>query len=181
MANFNKEKLVNYIGLISFFILISLFLCVFFLYFISHSLIGVSDSDRYFMKIAYEEAELTPESEPAKVGAILVLDGKIVSRAHNDVKAKKDWRNHAEMLAINDALNILRTSHFNKIKGNVTLYTTYEPCPMCEGFIVGTRVPRVIVGREKKIEDLFKRNFIGHILYRLNERGGLTKEKCFVK
>lgn len=181
MVNFNKEKLINYIGLISFFILISFFLFIFFLYFISHSLIGVTNSDRYFMKIAYEEAESALKSEPARVGAVLVVDGKIIARAHNDVKANNDWRNHAEMLAINEALNSLEIPHFSKIRGNATLYTTYEPCPMCEGFIIGTGVRRVVVGREKNIRTLLKQNFLGHILYRLNERGGLTKQECFIR
>lgn len=175
MANFKKTRLLNYAGLMSFFILIGLFFCVLSLYQISHSLIGISASDRYFMKIAYEEAALASQSEDAVIGAILVVNGKIISKAHNEVKLKKDYRNHAEMLAINEALNILNISNFGQIKGNVTLYTTYEPCSMCEGFIVWTRLPRVVVGRKKNFDTLFKQNFIAHILYRLNERGGLTK------
>jgi tRNA(adenine34) deaminase len=175
MANHKKTKLLNYVGFMSFLILIGLFLSALSLYQISHSSIGITDSDKYFMKIAYEEAVLASKSEDAIVGAVLVIDGKIIAKAHNEVKLKKDYRDHAEMLAINEALNILNISNFGQINGGVTLYTTYEPCSMCEGFIVATKVNRVVVGKRKSFITLLKQNFIGHILYRLNERGCLTR------
>ena len=143
----------------------------------SHSSMGITSSDEYFMNMAYEEAALALESYDFPVGAVLVIDGKVITKAHNEVRLKDDYRNHAEMIAINEALDLLEVSHFGKIKGDVRLYTTYEPCPMCEGFIIWKKVPRVIVGKIKFPIYQIKRSYWHQLLYRLNMRGGINEEQ----
>lgn len=90
----------------------------------SHSLIGVTDRDKHFMNMAYKEAELALESGDAAIGAVLVVGDTIIAKAHNTVKVTKDMRDHTEMLAINEALNVLKIIDFSQIKEKITLYTT---------------------------------------------------------
>jgi len=98
-------------------------------------------NDKYFMKEALEEAKIALRNKDWPIGCVIVLDGKIISRAHNSVYSKKDRLAHAEMLAIKRVQKILNKNH-NK----ATLYTTYEPCPMCFGAIILSRIGRVVSG-----------------------------------
>ncbi len=169
-----KSRIKQFIGLASFLILTIGLISLFALYAISHSLLNVSDADYHFMKLAYKEGMLARESKDYPVGAILVVNGSIVAKDHNRVKLNKDERDHAEMLVINEALRVLNKSDFEGMK-NVTLYTTFEPCAMCEGFIVWKKVPRVVVGEKKWLWQLIKRNYLGHFSYRFNERAGVCE------
>lgn len=167
-----KKKIKNFIGLASFLILTLSLASLLALYGISHSSINVSETDKRFMDLAYEEAALAKESGDVTVGAVLVVNGAIVAKDHNRVNLNKDERDHAEMLIIKDALRILNKISFAGMK-NVVLYTTFEPCAMCEGFIISKRVPRVVVGRRKSLQQLLEENYLGHFSYRFNERGGV--------
>jgi tRNA(adenine34) deaminase len=168
--NKSLKKIVNIWGTISFFVLIILCLSAFSLLMISHSTNGINSSDEFFMNLAYEEAASALKFGDAPVGAVFVINKSVIAKAHNQVELGKDHRNHAEMLVINEALQRLKISDFSQIEGDITLYTTYEPCPMCEGFIVWKKVPRVIVGQRKGFGHLLDVNYMGHILYRFNER-----------
>jgi tRNA(adenine34) deaminase len=103
---------------------------------ISHSTIGLNSSDEYFMNLAYQEAAAAIKSGDAPIGAVVVMNKSVIAKARNQVKLDRDYRNHAEMLAANEALQRLNISNFSQIEEDITLYTTYEPCPICEGFIV---------------------------------------------
>lgn len=97
--------------------------------------------NEYFMKEALKEAEIALKEGNWPIGCVIVLDGKIIARAHNQVYSKKDKLAHAEMLSIKQVQDILREN-----QDKATLYTTYEPCPMCFGAIILNRIKRVVSG-----------------------------------
>ena len=99
-------------------------------------------SDVYFMKEALRLAAKAFEKEEVPVGAIVVRDGKIIGRAHNQVELLKDATAHAEMLAITQAEAAVGDWRLN----DCNLYVTKEPCVMCAGALVHVRMRRVIFG-----------------------------------
>jgi len=99
-------------------------------------------SDDYFMGEALRQAAKAFEREEVPVGAVIVRDGKIIARAFNQVEELKDATAHAEMLALTQAENAIGDWRLT----DCTLYVTKEPCPMCAGAIVHTRLARVVFG-----------------------------------
>ena len=99
-------------------------------------------SDQYFMGEALRQARKAWEREEVPIGAVIVHDGRIIARAHNQVETLKDATAHAEMLAITQAESVLENHRLT----DCDLYVTKEPCPMCAGAIVHTRLRRVIFG-----------------------------------
>jgi tRNA(adenine34) deaminase len=100
----------------------------------------MSESDEYFMKEALRQAKKAYEKKEVPVGAIVVHEGKIIGRAYNQVESLKDATAHAEMLALTQAEAALGDWRLTEC----TLYITKEPCPMCAGAIVHTRIKRVV-------------------------------------
>ena len=98
--------------------------------------------DEKYMRIALEEAEAALEQDEVPVGAVLVMDGKVISRTHNLREASNDPTAHAEVLAIREAARKLDTWHLT----GSTLYVTLEPCAMCAGAAVNARVSRIVFG-----------------------------------
>ena len=98
-------------------------------------------SDEYWMKVVLEEASTAFQEDEIPVGAIIVKDNKIVSRAHNCTESSKSGLAHAEKCAIDKALEKL-----GKWLHGCTLYVTLEPCIMCAGAIVLSRIDRVVFG-----------------------------------
>ncbi len=95
-----------------------------------------------FMKIALKEAEKAKSKDEVPVGAIITKDGKIIARAHNTKNMDKNALHHAEMLAIIKAQKKLKDWHLY----DCSLFVTLEPCPMCAGAIVNSRVGTVVFG-----------------------------------
>src|ERR1044072_4482745 len=98
--------------------------------------------DETFMREALRLAEKAGAAEEVPVGAIVVRDAKIISRAYNQVELLKDATAHAEMLALTAAEAAVGDWRLN----DCDLYVTKEPCPMCAGAIVHARLARVIFG-----------------------------------
>jgi tRNA(adenine34) deaminase len=99
-------------------------------------------SDQYFMGEALRQARRAWEREEVPVGAVIVHQGRIIARAHNQVETLKDATAHAEMLAITQAESVIGDWRLDECE----LYVTKEPCPMCAGAIVHVRLRRVIFG-----------------------------------
>jgi tRNA(adenine34) deaminase len=99
-------------------------------------------SDDYFMGEALRQAAKAFEKEEVPVGAVIVRAGKIIARAFNQVEALKDATAHAEMLVLTQAESAVGGWRLT----DCTLYATKEPCPMCAGAIVHTRLARVVFG-----------------------------------
>ena len=100
------------------------------------------NSDEFFMKKALEEARRSDSSEDVPVGAVIVLSHKIIARAHNQVELLSDPTAHAEMIAITEATSFLKSKWLK----DCVLYTTIEPCSMCAGALVLSRIPKVVYG-----------------------------------
>lgn len=99
-------------------------------------------TDEEFMRAALELAALAEKEDEVPVGALVVLDGKIIATAHNTREADKCATHHAELLAIERACAAMGGW---RLPG-VTLYVTMEPCCMCAGAIINARIPRVVFG-----------------------------------
>ena len=97
--------------------------------------------DKY-MKLALKEAQKAFEKDEVPIGAIIVLDGKVIARAHNLREKKQLSTAHAEILAIEKACKKLGTWRLE----NCELYVTLEPCPMCAGAILQSRIEKVVYG-----------------------------------
>jgi tRNA(adenine34) deaminase len=100
------------------------------------------DDDIKFMRIALEEAHSALEREEVPVGAVVVCDNRILSRAHNNPVSLNDPSAHAEILAIRRAAQ--RIGNYRLV--GTTLYVTLEPCIMCAGAIIQARISRVVFG-----------------------------------
>ncbi len=96
------------------------------------------------MGAALKEAQKGYKKDEVPVGAVVVVDGKIVSRAHNLRESLMDPTAHAEILAIKKAAKKLGGWRLSR----ATLYTTLEPCPMCAGAIVHSRVKELVYGAD---------------------------------
>ena len=94
------------------------------------------------MEEALRQARKAVAKGEVPVGAVLVVEGKIVTRAHNQVEELKDATAHAEMLAVTAAAGELDGWRLTE----ATVYVTKEPCPMCAGALVLSRVKRVVYG-----------------------------------
>ena len=97
--------------------------------------------DKLYMKIALAEAEIALKEGNWPIGCAIVLNNKVIASNHNQVYTLNNRTAHAEMMAINQIPEIL----FNK-NVEATLYTTYEPCPMCFGAIILNTMKRVVCG-----------------------------------
>lgn len=102
----------------------------------------IFETDRLFMKQALEEAKQAAALGEVPIGAILVYKGEIIARAHNLRETTQNATTHAELLAIQEGCNKVGSWRLEE----TTLYVTLEPCPMCAGAILQSRVPRVVYG-----------------------------------
>ncbi len=99
-------------------------------------------TDEYFMKRALQEAEIAFEKGEIPVGAIIVIDDKIIARGHNLTELLHDVTAHAEMQAITAAANFLGGKYLT----GCTLYVTLEPCQMCAGALYWSQISKIVYG-----------------------------------
>ncbi len=96
--------------------------------------------DTYFMKKAFQEAETAFEKGEIPVGAVIVIENRIIARAHNLTETLNDVTAHAEMQAITAAANFLGGKYLQ----NCTLYITLEPCQMCAGALYWSQISNIV-------------------------------------
>ncbi|HEX9152073.1 nucleoside deaminase [Flavobacterium sp. ZS1P14] len=99
-------------------------------------------TDEYFMKKALQEAEMAFEKDEIPVGAVIVIDNKVIARGHNLTEMLVDVTAHAEMQAITAAANFLG----GKYLIGCTLYVTLEPCQMCAGALYWSQISKIVFG-----------------------------------
>ena len=135
-------------------------------------------NDNSFMNIALEEAQAAYNAYEVPVGAVLVQDGQIISRAHNMPITMNDPSAHAELLALRQAGQILG----NYRLGGAELYVTLEPCIMCAGAIVQARLARVIFGaRDPKcgaVTSLYNILTDQRLNHQVEVTPGILQEEC---
>jgi tRNA(adenine34) deaminase len=98
--------------------------------------------DIYFMKKALQEAEAAFDKGEIPVGAIVVIEDRIIARSHNLTELLNDVTAHAEMQAITSAANFLGGKYLT----NCTLYVTLEPCQMCAGALYWSQIAKIVYG-----------------------------------
>jgi tRNA(adenine34) deaminase len=134
--------------------------------------------DELFMRLAVREAERALEHDDVPIGAVIVRDGEVIASAHNERELRQDPTAHAEILALREAARAVGSWRVLE----TVLYVTLEPCAMCAGAIVLSRLPRVVYGAADP-----KAGACGSVLdvlgeSRLNHRpevsGGLLAEDC---
>lgn len=99
-------------------------------------------TDEYFMKKALQEAETAFEKGEIPVGAIVVIDNRVIARTHNLTELLNDVTAHAEMQAITSSANFLGGKYLK----NCTLYVTLEPCQMCAGALYWSQISKIVFG-----------------------------------
>jgi len=105
----------------------------------NHNLLQPHD---YWMRQALDQARAAFEKDEVPVGAVVVHEERVIAQAHNQRESLNDPTAHAEMIAITQAAEALKSWRLS----DCTLYVTLEPCPMCAGAIVQSRLPTVIFG-----------------------------------
>lgn len=102
----------------------------------------LADRDLEYMQLALEKARLAPALGEVPIGAVLVLDGQVLAQVHNFREVWQDPTAHAEVVAIREAATRLGTWRLT----GTTLYVTVEPCSMCAGAIIQSRIARLVFG-----------------------------------
>ena len=131
-----------------------------------------------FMKEALKEAQKAYNKLEIPVGAVIVKDGKVIARAHNQKETKFDTTKHAEILAIQKASKKLKSWRLLDCE----MYVTLEPCTMCAGAIINSRIKKVYIGTMDK-----KTGAVGSVLnlfqdYTFNHKveyeAGIMQKEC---
>ena len=137
-----------------------------------------AELDHQFMEQAIEQALLAAAANEVPVGAVLVRDGKVISRGFNQPISHHDPSAHAEMLALREAARV----EANYRLPGTTLYVTLEPCAMCSGAILHARVERLVfgaldpkTGAAGSVLDVFSLKEINH---QTSVEGGVMSEEC---
>jgi tRNA(adenine34) deaminase len=99
-------------------------------------------TDEFFMKEALKEARMAFEKDEVPVGAVMVLNGRIISKAHNLTETLQDTTAHAEIQAITAAASFLGAKYLN----DCVLYVTLEPCTMCAGALFWSQIGKIVFG-----------------------------------
>lgn len=105
-----------------------------------------------FINLAIKEAEIAYNANEVPVGAVIVLNNKVIAQAHNQKAKTKNPLNHAEILAIQEAISKLGDWRLNDCE----IYVTLEPCPMCAGAISQARIKKVYIGTNSNILNNYK-------------------------
>ena len=99
-------------------------------------------SDEYFMQQALKQAQQAFDKDEVPIGAVVVVNNKIIARAYNQVELLNDPTAHAEIIAITSACNFLGAKYLK----SATLYVTIEPCLMCCGAMYWCKLARIVYG-----------------------------------
>lgn len=134
--------------------------------------------DEVYMKEAYRQALTAAEKDEVPVGCVIVHQNRIIAKAHNQIELLKDPTAHAEMIAITQATNYLQLKWLQ----GCTLYVTIEPCSMCSGALVLSRIDRVVFGAhdEKTGASGSIVNIMQHpkLNHQINVAHGIMKDEC---
>ena len=136
------------------------------------------NEDEKWMQIAIQEAIKAEKEGEVPVGAVLVKDGLIIAKAHNQPISKNDATAHAEIQLIRAAGKKLKNYRLTE----TSLYVTLEPCAMCLGAIMHARIKRIIYGAQDprtgvcgSSDNLIDANCFNH---KINITGGVSEKKC---
>ncbi len=135
-------------------------------------------SDKEFMREAIKEAQRAFSENEVPVGAVVVLDGKIIGRGHNKRETNLDISSHAEIEALKDAARTIGSWHLE----GASIYVTLEPCLMCSGAIAQARVMNLIYGCDNEDQGAIVSNYFvyndPHMPFRPLVKTGILEDEC---
>jgi len=134
--------------------------------------------DTQFMRMALREAEQATAEGEVPCGAVIVLDGNVIGKAHNQTEILNDPTAHAEILAITQATQAVGNWRLN----GAVMYVTKEPCPMCAGALVLSRIKKVVWGMTDPVRGgaVSKFNILNtaDLNHAVEVETGLMEEEC---
>ena len=137
-----------------------------------------SKEDERFMRVAIESAKIAEENGDVPIGAVIVYKNQIIGKAYNQREQLQDPTAHAEIIALTQAAAALENWHLN----GCTMYVTLEPCPMCAGALVLSRMDRLVYGCDdpkagacKSLYNIVTDERLNH---RLEVTSGVLQEQC---
>ncbi len=137
--------------------------------------------DQYWMSQAVQLAKRAAHEGEVPVGALLVADGALISRAYNQRERLKSPLGHAEILCIHRASRIKNNWRLEKM----TLYVTLEPCLMCSGTILQARIPRLVYGAKDPkagaVDSLYETLSDSRLNHQVEILGGVLADECEVQ
>ncbi len=132
-------------------------------------------TDEYYMTLALKEARRAYEEEEVPVGAVIVLNGKLIARGYNMTEKLSDPTAHAEIIALTSAFNFLGSKYLPE----ASLYVTVEPCLMCAGALYWSKIGRVIYGADDEKNGYRKTTGANWPFHPKTELiRGMLKEEC---
>ena len=135
-------------------------------------------TDEGFMSAAIDQAHAAIAHDDVPIGAVVVRDGQIIAARHNERELTGDPTAHAEVLAIRDAAAVI--GHWRLLE--CTLYVTLEPCVMCAGAVVNSRLARLVYGaadpKAGGVASLYEICGDGRLNHRPSVTGGVLAERC---
>lgn len=141
-------------------------------------MITVTKEDEQYMRIAIDQAKIAEENGDVPIGAVIVYKNQIIGKAYNQREQLKDPTAHAEIIALTQAAAALQTWRLN----GCTIYVTLEPCPMCAGALVLSRMDRLVFGCDDpktgacgSLYDIVRDNRLNH---RLEVMTGVLAGEC---
>jgi tRNA(adenine34) deaminase len=130
-----------------------------------------------FMRLALKEAKKAAKKKEVPIGAVVVKNGKVIAKAHNLREKTNKATGHAELLAIEKANKKLKSWRLD----SCVLYVTIEPCPMCAGAIIQSRVQKLVYGAQdlksgthQSVVNLFEKSFN----HKVDVEYGIMEEEC---
>ena len=138
----------------------------------------INEINEHFMQQAFLQAEAAFSADEVPVGAVIEHKGQIIAASHNQCIALKDATAHAEMLAITQAAESIGDWRLE----NCTLFVTLEPCVMCAGAIINSRIPRVVYGaidpKGGAVESLYQLLQDDRLNHRCEILSGVMANQC---
>ena len=132
-------------------------------------------TDEHYMKLAIAEAQKAFDKDEVPIGAVVVLQDKIIARAHNQVELLNDSTAHAEILALTTAYQFLGSKYLPE----ATLYVTVEPCLMCSGALYWSKIGRIVFGAYDEKNSYRRSTGTNNPFHPKTEIvGGVMEEEC---
>lgn len=130
-----------------------------------------------YMKLALAEAKKANDQDEVPIGAVIVLDGKVIAKAHNKREQSKDATAHAEILAIRKACKKIDDFRLQ----NAVIYVTLEPCTMCMGAILNARIKTLVFGAAQDKQNILSSaeiNERAELNHKCEIESGIMAEEC---
>ena len=137
-----------------------------------------NNEEQRYMKMAIEQAKIAEENGDVPIGAIIVYQNQIIGKAYNQRQQLKDPTAHAEIIVLTQAAAYLDSWHLN----GCTMYVTLEPCPMCAGALVLSRMDRLVYGctdpKTGAVKSLYNIVQDERLNHRLEVTSGVLEDEC---